>query len=660
MKGVAVYVINDARQCQGSFEVVGAKLDLGSVRSIDRKEHSDEGEAYHETYRDEGSTIRCNLLVNMLEYRERVVDTSVPLKQVMFEDVYVASLPKQTSQVEGTHSDRSALCSPAMASGCFMCNRWTLPLLAWSLPGHAMAIGLKRSFTPEDCGLTDAACPGSPVPSGDHAACSESLVFKASCSSVQEEIEARIGLNMDRKKLPGNYTLLASETGVCTKASRATSPFADPGPFTDLFGFRYVTDGSDCHVLACSESQVKSLCDFSTNFCNLFNLYCNEADGCEIVHSNLEHDPAQFDQSCDHTAKCGGYETLAAECTRRKMRGAVSAQESLGSCQKHEGLIRGYTVEGNRITILLKHYQGAPVIRNIRVVSKPSRDIWLLPHELKFRTRYNTGLWILQTPVGVVSHRDCIEMGIGGKVSFWAALTWLLPLAPQQATAQVCERAFLSVPFLSRFMASFSGCSCAVAVRVVAPRNLKEEFQQTGGRIDGSTATFGAPFYGDSFLGRLVYGDSKGELHCTDGDYDVPEPSEYTPEGKSYKEVSLINIVLVERGGCSFVTKVKVARRKHAHAVIIVDKKDSTLTSQDIRNIIVADDGYGSNINIPSVLISRQAAMLCYAEAVSAFHPLQSLSISISGFPKMLRVRFRRIERKSEALYNGTTMQDTN
>ncbi|CAK0814108.1 unnamed protein product, partial [Prorocentrum cordatum] len=29
--------------------------------------------------------------------------------------------------------------------------------------------------------------------------------------------------------------------------------------------------------------------------------------------------------------------------------------------------------------------------RNIRVVSKPSRDIWLLPHELKFRTRFNTG-----------------------------------------------------------------------------------------------------------------------------------------------------------------------------------------------------------------------------------------------------------------------------
>mmetsp|Transcript_14574 Transcript_14574/g.28712 ORF Transcript_14574/g.28712 Transcript_14574/m.28712 type:complete len:130 (+) Transcript_14574:51-440(+) len=89
-------------------------------------------------------------------------------------------------------------------------------------------------------------------------------------------------------------------------------------------------------------------------------------------------------------------------------------------CQllQKEGLIRGFTVEGNRISILLKHYQGAPVIRQVRVVSKPSRDIWLLPHELKFRTRFNTGLWIMQTPMGIVSHRDCIELGIGGKVMF--------------------------------------------------------------------------------------------------------------------------------------------------------------------------------------------------------------------------------------------------
>jgi len=43
-----------------------------------------------------------------------------------------------------------------------------------------------------------------------------------------------------------------------------------------------------------------------------------------------------------------------------------------------------------------------------------------------------------------------------------------------------------------------------------------------------------------------------------------------------------------------------------AHAVIIVDKEDSTLTPRDIRRIIVADDGYGQNVAIPSVLISQE------------------------------------------------------
>ena len=52
-------------------------------------------------------------------------------------------------------------------------------------------------------------------------------------------------------------------------------------------------------------------------------------------------------------------------------------------------------------------------------------------------------------------------------------------------------------------------------------------------------------------------------------------------------------------------TKVKVASAKGAHAVIIVDKEDSTLTAHDLQNIIVADDGYGSTISIPSILISK-------------------------------------------------------
>lgn len=142
-------------------------------------------------------------------------------------------------------------------------------------------------------------------------------------------------------------------------------------------------------------------------------------------------------------------------------------------------------------------------------------------------------------------------------------------------------------------------------IRVMAPDTLVNEFKDTKGRIEGSTATFGAPFYGERLLGRLVWGDSKNnDTHCLDSDYDVPRPDEVTHG--NYKEVRLIHIVMVRRGKCSFVTKVKVARKKGAHAVIIVDKENSALTSNDIRRIIVADDGYGDNVDIPSMLISKQ------------------------------------------------------
>lgn len=138
-------------------------------------------------------------------------------------------------------------------------------------------------------------------------------------------------------------------------------------------------------------------------------------------------------------------------------------------------------------------------------------------------------------------------------------------------------------------------------VRVMSPEALVRKFEDTAGRIEGSTATFGAPFYGDRVLGRLVYGKSKhNRSHCKEDDYAVPEQG---PANEG--DVKLINIVMVRRGQCSFTTKVRVAYAKGAHAVVIVDKEDSPLKRQDLRNIIVADDGYGDKIHIPSILISK-------------------------------------------------------
>lgn len=139
----------------------------------------------------------------------------------------------------------------------------------------------------------------------------------------------------------------------------------------------------------------------------------------------------------------------------------------------------------------------------------------------------------------------------------------------------------------------------------MTPQWLVRKFKSSRGKIFGSTATFGAPFYGDRVLGRLVYGESRtNKTHCVATDYELPEPDTRTSQS-GYNKVKLIDIVVVRRGSCSFTTKVKVAYEKGAHAVIIVDKADSPLTGKDISNIIVADDGYGGGIHIPSILVSK-------------------------------------------------------
>lgn len=147
-------------------------------------------------------------------------------------------------------------------------------------------------------------------------------------------------------------------------------------------------------------------------------------------------------------------------------------------------------------------------------------------------------------------------------------------------------------------------------LKVLAPKWLKDQVNGGKGNVDGATATFGAPFYGDDVVGRLIYAPSlRGEHHCTADDYEVPAPWD-APWGDAVDAVETgggrpIDVVVVHRGKCSFVTKVTVAQQKGAHAVVIVDEEDSTLAASQLRRVVVADDGYGDNVHIPSVLISK-------------------------------------------------------
>merc|ERR1719181_1919131 len=106
-----------------------------------------------------------------------------------------------------------------------------------------------------------------------------------------------------------------------------------------------------------------------------------------------------------------------------------------------------------------------------------------------------------------------------------------------------------------------------------------------------------------------MVGDDKAP-HCTEHDYDVgplPDPHAPSQYGSNSKAAPVLKIVLVRRGGCTFVTKVRVAQEaKGAHAVIIVDQESSSYTSETIQNLIVADDGYGEQVKIPSILVAKE------------------------------------------------------
>merc|ERR1719272_2472059 len=84
----------------------------------------------------------------------------------------------------------------------------------------------------------------------------------------------------------GMYKLINSQC-VDIKGTRAPGSKAKQ-PVPDMFGMSFTQDGADCKLQACSESQVFSVLDFSTNYCNLHDLYCGSEDNCPFVQHDLK------------------------------------------------------------------------------------------------------------------------------------------------------------------------------------------------------------------------------------------------------------------------------------------------------------------------------------------------------------------------------------
>ncbi len=85
-----------------------------------------------------------------------------------------------------------------------------------------------------------------------------------------------------------------------------------------------------------------------------------------------------------------------------------------------EGYIRGFSSAEfrpgiNELTIELKYHEGAPVIREIKRVSRPGRRVYSGIRDLD-SVYGGLGITILSTPKGVLSDNDARAENVGGEV----------------------------------------------------------------------------------------------------------------------------------------------------------------------------------------------------------------------------------------------------
>ncbi|CAG9310657.1 unnamed protein product [Blepharisma stoltei] len=129
-------------------------------------------------------------------------------------------------------------------------------------------------------------------------------------------------------------------------------------------------------------------------------------------------------------------------------------------------------------------------------------------------------------------------------------------------------------------------------ITIYRPRTLKDSIVQRYDKnsIPISIANFGNPPYGRKIIGK-VYLPNEGErLGCLPfTNLTVHQPEEFQA-----------SFLIVEIGRCPNTLKVKHAQEIGVNCVIIANSMDG-----DINEHVLSDDGVGTDVNIPSALITK-------------------------------------------------------
>ena len=87
---------------------------------------------------------------------------------------------------------------------------------------------------------------------------------------------------------------------------------------------------------------------------------------------------------------------------------------------KNEGYIKDYFIEKSEnkkisLKISLKYYEGFPVIKEIKRISKPGRRVYSRANSIP-KIMNGLGLAILSTPKGVMSDSEARKNNVGGEI----------------------------------------------------------------------------------------------------------------------------------------------------------------------------------------------------------------------------------------------------
>lgn len=129
---------------------------------------------------------------------------------------------------------------------------------------------------------------------------------------------------------------------------------------------------------------------------------------------------------------------------------------------------------------------------------------------------------------------------------------------------------------------------------MISPPDLAAEMRGEGvenGEVHASLGNFGNPPYGSTILGRVFYNETESKA-CS-----AVTPLDFSEDPDARNSA----ILLVDRGECLFVVKVRNAQDAGAQAVLIVDN-----VSEDVDTLIMTDNGSSGNLSIPSFLITKK------------------------------------------------------